>query len=89
MVSGLNLQLIVGAVVASVAFGAGWKVNGWRLNAKIGEVEQKHQDLVIQSQALREQSIQAARAEGGSRFGKAATLSAVSMLKFVSRPSRT
>lgn len=52
----MNLKnIIIGAVISAVlAFGAGWAVNGWRLNAKIDRIEGQYaKDLAVaNAQAL-------------------------------------
>jgi len=38
----LLLQIAAAVIVATLAFGAGWLVNGWRLNTKLSEMKAAH-----------------------------------------------
>lgn len=63
----IRTQLIVGAVALALAFGAGWVVNGWRLDAKLARVEGQHAQVLEQLANTATASAQAARAEEARR----------------------
>lgn len=60
-------QLIVGAVAATLAFGAGWMVNGWRWDAKLARTESQHSRVLEQIAHGTVSATQAARAEEARR----------------------
>ena len=60
-------QLIVGAVTAALAFGAGWMVNGWRWDAKLARSESQHAQVLEQLAQGTVAATQAARAEEARR----------------------
>lgn len=60
-------QLIVGAVALVLAFGAGWAVNGWRLDARLARAEGQHAQVLEQLAQGAVASAQAARAEEARR----------------------
>lgn len=54
-------QLIVAAVLAALAFGGGWMVNGWRMDAKLASLQADHASVLEQQANAVVASVQAAR----------------------------
>ena len=63
----LRTRLIVGAVAAALAFGAGWAINGWRYGAKLARAEAQHAQVLAQLANGTVAAAQAARAEEARR----------------------
>ena len=40
----LAIKALVGAAILSLAFGAGWQVQGWRLKTEISEIKAEHSE---------------------------------------------
>ena len=63
----VRARLITGAVVAAVAFGSGWAVNGWRMDANLARQESAHAIVLEQMAQATVASIEAARKEEARR----------------------
>lgn len=63
----IRTQLIVGAVAAALAFGAGWAINGWRYGATLARAEAQHAQVLAQLANGTVAAAQAARAEEARR----------------------
>lgn len=63
----IRTQLIAGLIAAAVAFGAGWLVNGWRMDAKLARLESQHAAVLEQLANAAVASVQAVRAEEARR----------------------
>lgn len=63
----IRTQLIVSAVVVVIGFGAGWMVNGWRLNAALSSAQAAHAQELEQLAQATVASVQAVRAEEARR----------------------
>jgi len=44
-------EIIAGLVVVVLAFGAGWMVNGWRLDVKITEIQRAHTQEMLDAES--------------------------------------
>lgn len=66
---GLKGKLIAGAAIAVLAFGAGWKVNGWKHDAALkdaleAQADQYREDLAEAQQAAELEEREAAKLSG-------------------------
>ena len=57
----IRSRLITGAVLAVLAFGAGWMINGWRWDARLARAEAQHADVLEKQAQAVVASVQAAR----------------------------
>jgi len=58
---GLNLRLIGVIVAIALTFGAGWEVNGWRLNTKYEKQKLALEEAIRQKEIANQQAVDAIR----------------------------